>query len=182
MPERPNEVDVAERQLAAEVDAVPQRRRVREPLERERQTRHRKERAGEEEHRQDHEAVDRDESRVVVLRRGVRRERRRERRADQHRGRQREDAPKRVDAAKRRNHTEVDDARTGEPHQHPELVAEDDVADSDRRRDHGEVLPRPPERAHHRPRRLVGAELHRRRREHSGRDEVEIRNAERCAA
>ena len=71
MAERCEQLNVAEREHAAELDAVPDRRRVRDQLERERQLRDREERPREQEHRHDHEAEDRDEaassSRVAAM-------------------------------------------------------------------------------------------------------------------
>ena len=75
MAEHAQRVDGAERQLAAEVDAVPEWRCVRDPLERKRQARRRKERPGEEEQRQDDEAVDGNERGVRILGGRVARER-----------------------------------------------------------------------------------------------------------
>jgi hypothetical protein len=54
----------------------------------------------------------------------------------------------------------------------------DEVAHAQRRREHGEVLPVPADRAAHREARLDRRHLHRDGGEQAGRDEVEVRQAE----
>ena len=58
-------------------------------------------------------------------------------------------------------------------------MAEEDVADPERRRQHGLVLPRPLDRGEDREARLAGGSLHRGCGEQAGRDEVDVRNVAR---
>ena len=147
-----------------------------------RQPRDGEERPREEEHRRDPEAEERVEALVGLHRAGEGGDRRREREPEQDRGREGEHGEPRVDGAEGRDHDEVGRRGDRHPGRGVELVAEDDVADAERRREHRVELARPADGGHHRVRRLERRDHHRGRGEHAGRDVVEVGDAEALAA
>ena len=168
--------------MPEQIDAVPQRRRVRELAEAVRETADGEECPAEQEHRHHAEAEERVESLVALEPGGERGDRRRKGSADQDRHRPACDRQRRVNGAERRDHREVDARHDREPREDEERMAEDDVANPQGRRQLGVELPRPPDPRHHRIRRLESRDLHAHRREHPRRHVVEIRNAERMSA
>ena len=168
---------VPERELPAERDAVRERHRVGDDLERSGKLLDREERAREQEHRQDHEPEDRDERGVGLRVRAPRRDRCREREPDEHGHRDREDAERRLDRPEGRDHDQVDGRGDEHAERDERLVPEHDVRDPERRREHRVVLAAPLDRREHRPARLEGRDLHRRRGQEAGRHEVEVGDA-----
>ena len=165
---------VAERQVATERHAVPEWREPRDHLERRRKGRDRKERPGEEEHREDDEPEDRDERHHRFRACRPRRERRRERQPHEDGDRDREHPERRVDCAESGDDEEVDRRRQKESEREERLVAEHDVSHAQRARQHRVVLPVPLDRGEHREGRFERRELHCRRGHETGSDELEV--------